>query len=98
MTTPLELETALEAKGWDPEYREELEDGTVLSYPVYEIFVGNSTYYVELTEVDADDEIVLSRVWVWDEAGHDIYDAWDIDEISTAEDIIAEVQEFIAST
>lgn len=97
MTTPLELETALEAKGWDPEYREELEDGTELSYPVYEILVGTNTFYVELTEVDADDEIVLARVWVWDEAGHTIYDVWDIDSVETPEDIIAEVEEFIAS-
>lgn len=97
MTTPLELETALEAKGWDPEYREELEDGTELNYPVYEILVGNNTYYVEITEVDADDEILLSRVWIWDEDGHAIYDVWDIDEVATPEDIIAEVEEFIAS-
>lgn len=97
MTTPLELETALDARGWEPEYREELEDGTELNYPVYEILVDNSTYFVELTEVDADDEILLARVWVWDESGKMIYDVWDIDEVADPEDIVAEVEEFIAS-
>lgn len=97
MTTPLELETALDAKGWEPEYREELEDGTELSYPVYEILADGNTFYVELTEVDADNEIVLSRVWVWDEAGHTIYDVWDIEDVETAEDIVSEVEEFIES-
>lgn len=98
MTTVAELELALEAKGWEPDYREETTEGEPLDAPVYELVVGDDKIVnIELTHINGDGMLTASRVWVWDEEEETIDDAWDIEDLSSPESIIAEVENFADS-
>lgn len=98
MITTAELETALEEKGWEPDYREETENGDPLDYPVYEILVGgNRTINIEMHQIDGGGVIALARIWHWDEDGERMEDVWEIEDVSSIESILDEVENYIAS-
>lgn len=98
MTTVAELELALEEKGWEPDYREETTAGDPLDAPVYELVVGGDKIVnIELSHIDGDGALTSARVWRWDEDEETIDDIWDIDDLSSVESIIAEVENFADS-
>lgn len=98
MTTTAELESALEEQGWEPDYREESEKGDPLDYPVYEIVVnGDRIVNIELHEIGGDGQIVQARIWQWDEDGERVEEAWEIEDLSSTESILDEVQNFVDS-
>lgn len=98
MTTVTELELALEDKGWEPDYREETTAGEPLDYPVYELVIaGSKIVNLELTHIDGDGVLTAARVWVWDEDEESVDDIWDIEDVSSTESIISEVEKFSES-
>jgi hypothetical protein len=98
MTTVAELELALEEKGWEPDYRDETTEGDPLDEPVYELVIdGSKIVNIELTHIDGDGMLTAARVWTWDEEEETVDDIWDIEDLSSPESIISEVENFADS-
>lgn len=98
MTTVAELELALDAKGWEPDYREETTAGEPLDAPVYELVIDEEKVLnIELTHINGDGMLTAARVWIWDEEEETIDDVWDIEDLSSPESIISEVENFADS-
>lgn len=97
MTTIAELETILDNAGWEPDYRESTHSGKELPHPVFEIDVDGRIISIELSDVDNGDVINFARIWEYDEDEGSVGSIWNIEDTSSTENIISDIELFIES-